>query len=64
MAYQPNAHCTVYHNCNFFNMSTEFDKNISDCSYDYTDHKNDINFFMRLVKWPKIQGQPLGIDTK
>ena len=35
-------------------MSTEFDKNISDWSYDCTDHKNDIDFFMRLVKWPKI----------
>ena len=38
----------------FFIMSTEFDKNISDWSYDCTDHKNDIDFFMRLVKWPKI----------
>ena len=35
-------------------MSTEFDKNISDWSYDYTDHKNGIAFFMRLIKWPKI----------
>jgi hypothetical protein len=28
-------------------MSTEFDKNISD-------YKNDIDFFLRLAKWPKI----------
>jgi len=34
----------------FFIMSTEFDKNISD----YTDHKNAFDFFMKLVKWPKI----------
>ena len=39
----------------FFIMSTEFDKDISDnWSYDCTDHKNDIDFFMRLFKWPKI----------
>ena len=35
-------------------MSTEFDKNISDWKYDCTDHKNGFDFFMRLVKWPKI----------
>ena len=35
-------------------MSTEFDKNISDWGYDSTDHKNGIEFFLRLVKWPKI----------
>ena len=35
-------------------MSTEFDKNISNWSYDCTDHKNGIEFFLRLVKWPKI----------
>ena len=35
-------------------MSTEFDKNISDGNYDCTDHKNGFDFFMRLVKWPKI----------
>ena len=35
-------------------MSTEFDKNISDWRYDCTDHKNGFDFFMRLVKWPKI----------
>ena len=35
-------------------MSTLFDKNVSDCSYDCTDHKNGIDFFVRLVKWPKI----------
>ena len=38
----------------FFTMSTEFNKNISDWNYDYTDHKNGIDFFMRIVKWPKI----------
>ena len=38
----------------FFIMSTEFDKNISDWRYDCTDHKNGFDFFMRLVKWPKI----------
>ena len=38
----------------FFIMSTEFNKNISDWSHSYTDHKNGIDFFMRLVKWPKI----------
>ena len=38
----------------FFIMSTEFDKNISDWWYDCTDHKNGFDFFMRLVKWPKI----------
>ena len=32
----------------------EFDKNISDWSHSCTDHKNGIDFFMRLVKWPKI----------
>ena len=31
-------------------MSTEFDKYISD----YTDYKNDLDFFFRLVKRPKI----------
>ena len=35
--------------CKFFIMSTEFDKNITDWSYDCTDHKNGIDFFMRLV---------------
>ena len=35
-------------------MSIEFDKNISDSSHDCTDHRNDIGFFMRLAKWPKI----------
>ena len=38
----------------FFIMSTEFDKNISDQSYDCTDHKNGNDFFTSLVKWPKI----------
>ena len=40
--------------CKFFIMSMEFDKNISDWSHSCTDHKNGIDFFMRLVKWPKI----------
>ena len=40
--------------CKFFIMSTEFDKNISNWSYDCSALKNDIDFFMRLVKWPKI----------
>ena len=35
-------------------MSKEFDKNISDRRHDYTDYKNNLNFFLRLVKWPKI----------
>ena len=35
-------------------MSTEFDKNISDLWYDCNNHKNAFDFFMRLVKWPKI----------
>mgnify|MGYP007048339056 CR=1 FL=1 len=38
----------------FFIVSTEFDKNISDWRYDCTDLKNGFDFFMRLVKWPKI----------
>ena len=41
-------------NCKFFIMSTEFDKNISDRRYDCTDHKNGNDFFMSLVKRPKI----------
>ena len=40
--------------CKFFIMSMEFDKNISDWSHDCTDHKNGNDFFMSLVKWPKI----------
>ena len=35
-------------------MSMEFDKNISDCRHYFTDYKNDLDFFLRLVKWPKI----------
>ena len=35
-------------------MSTEFYKNISNWRYDCTDNKNDLDFFLRLVKWPKI----------
>ena len=35
-------------------MSTEFDKNISDWSHYCTDHRNGNDFFMSLVKWPKI----------
>ena len=38
----------------FFIMSTEFDQNISDWRHDYTDYKNDLDFFFKLVKWPKI----------
>ena len=38
----------------FFIMSMEFDKNISDWRYDCTVQKNGFDFFMRLVKWPKI----------
>ena len=38
-------------------MSTEFDKNISDWSHDCIDHKNGNDFFVRLVKWPKITVQ-------
>ena len=37
----------------FFIISTESDENISDCSHDCTDYKNGIDFFVRLVKWPK-----------
>ena len=39
---------------NFFITSTEFDENISDWWHDCTDNKNDFDFFLRLVKWPKI----------
>ena len=35
-------------------MKTEFDKNISDRRHDCTDYKNDLDFFLRLLKWPKI----------
>ena len=38
----------------FFIISMEFDKNISDWRYDWTDHKSAIDFFMRLVKWLQI----------
>ena len=38
----------------FFMMSMEFDKNISDRRHDCTDYKNDLDFILRLVKWPKI----------
>ena len=38
----------------FFIMSMELDKNISDSSHDCTNHKNGNDFFMSLVKWPKI----------
>ena len=43
---------TIY--CKHFIMSTEFDKNISDWRYDFTDCENGFVFSMRLVKWPKI----------
>ena len=44
----------------FFTMSMEFDKNIFDC----TDPKNGIEFFMRLVKWPKmiVKKKPIFIE--
>ena len=42
------------HISKFFIMLTEFDKNISDWRHDCTDYKNDLDFFLRLVKWPKI----------
>ena len=38
----------------FFIMSTEFDKNISDWRYNCIGYKNDLVFFLRLLKWPKI----------
>ena len=38
----------------FFIMSTEFNKNISDWRHYCTDYKNDLDFFLRLAKWPKI----------
>ena len=41
-------------NYNFFIMSMEFDKNISDWRHYCTDYKNDLDFFLRLAKWPKI----------
>ena len=46
----------VYYNytSKFFIMSPEFDKNISDWWHDCTDYKNDLDFFLRLGKWPKI----------
>ena len=44
--------------CKVFIMWTEFYKNISDWIHDYTDHKNGIDFFMRLVKWPRIAVKP------
>ena len=37
-----------------FITSTEFDDNIFDCRCDSTYHKNELDFFMILVKWPKI----------
>ena len=51
--YEESSIITI-HKGKFFIMSTEFDKNNSDWSYDCNDHKNGIDFFMRLVKWPKI----------
>ena len=44
----------MWPNGNFFIMSIEFDKNISDWSLNCTDHKNGNDFFMSLVRWPKI----------
>ena len=37
-----------------FIMSAEVNKNISDSSHSCTDQKNGFEFFMRFVKWPKI----------
>ena len=45
---------TLLNHCKFFIMSMEFDKNISDWSHYSSDHKNGNDFFMSLVKWPKI----------
>ena len=47
-------HVTLKDSCKFFIMSTEFHKNISDWSHYCTDHKNGNDFFMSLVKWPKV----------
>ena len=41
-------------NVSFSSCQRNLIKNISDWSYDCTDHKSGIDFFMRLVKWPKI----------
>ena len=38
-------------------MSTEFEKDISDLSPDCTNNKTRIDFYFRLVKWPKISHQ-------
>ena len=38
----------------FFIMSKEFTKNISDWRCDCTDYKNGFDFFLTLVKWPKL----------
>ena len=38
----------------FFIMSMKFDKIILDWSHYCTDYKNGLDFFFRLVKWPKI----------
>ena len=38
----------------FFIISTEFNKNIIERSHGCQHHKNEIDFFMRLDKWPKI----------
>ena len=51
LAYKTHAH---RYKGKFFIMSTEFDKLISDWRYDCTDQKNGFDFYMRLVKWPKI----------
>ena len=45
----------------FFTISTEFDKNISDWSLDYTNHKNGIDICLRLVKCPKNSCQKVPI---
>ena len=45
---------SAQHNSKFFIISTEFDKNLSDWRHYCTDYKNDLDFFLRLTKWPKI----------
>ena len=49
-----NKNIHLYNKPVWSKTNTEFDINISDWRYDCTDHKNGFDFFMRLVKWPKI----------
>ena len=48
----------------FFTRSTEFYKNISYWRHNCIDYKNDLNFSLRLVKWPKIAVQKSQIFQK